>query len=110
MVGGVLAGVRFLSELALLAGVAWLGALLGRGGWLSVLLAILGVVVIGVLWGLVMAPRAKRRLPDPPRLIVEIVLYAGTAAALAAVGHPVPAIIGGVITIAAAAIARPLHV
>lgn len=107
---GALATVRFLSELALLAGVGWLGALLGRGGALSVVLAIVGVGVIVVLWGLLLAPRASRRLPDPARLVVEIVLFAGTAVALSALGHPVPAIVGGVVTIAAAIVARPLHV
>lgn len=105
-----MAAVRFLSELALLAGVGWLGALLGRGGVLSVVLAVVGVVAVVVLWSLLLAPRANRRLVDPGRLIVEIVLFGGTAAALAALGHPVSAVVGGVVTIAAAAVTRPLKV
>jgi hypothetical protein len=103
-VGGwaaALLAVRLLTELALVAGLAWLGAHLG-----GVVLAIAVVVVIVVFWGLLMAPRAGRRLADPGRLVVEIVLFGGTAAGLIAIRHPVPAVIGGVIAIAAAVAAR----
>jgi Protein of unknown function (DUF2568) len=103
-VGGwtaALLAVRFLTELALVAGLAWLGAHLG-----GVVLAIAVVVVIVAFWGLLMAPRAERRLADPGRLVVEIVLFGGTAAGLIAIHHPVPAVISGVIAIAAAIAAR----
>lgn len=110
MLKSALATLRFLTELALLAGVAWLGALLGHGGWPSVVLAILAVGIVVVLWGRLIAPRANRRLSDPARLIVEIVLFAGTAAGLAALGHPIVALVGGVVAIAGAAVARPLDI
>jgi hypothetical protein len=100
--------VRFLSELALLAGVGWLGWHEASGGWLSVLSAIVEIVVIALVWGLLIAPRAKRRLADPARLGLEILLFGGTAAALFVQGHPVIAVVGGVIALAAAFGARPL--
>jgi hypothetical protein len=103
---GVLLGLRFLIELALAAGLAWLAAAAGPGGVVSVLLAVAAVVVIGVFWTVLMAPRARRRLAGPVRLVVELVLFAGTSAGLIAVGHPVPAIVGGVIAIVAALLAR----
>lgn len=99
---GVLLGVRFLVELALVAGLAWIGVDLGPGVALSVVLAVVFVVAIGVFWGLLMAPRARRRIKYPARLMVEIVLFAGTAAGLIAYGHVVPATVGGVIAIVAA--------
>lgn len=96
---GVLLGVRFLTELALVAGIAWLGVILGKGGVPSMVMAVVGIAAIGVLWGLLLAPRATRRLRDPVRLIVEIVLFGGTAAGLIVTGHLIPAVVGVVIAI-----------
>ena len=80
--------VRFLLELALLAGAAVAGWRAGGGGVLGALLAILGVAVVGVVWGLAVAPRARRRWPDPRRLVLELVLFALVGGALAATGSP----------------------
>jgi hypothetical protein len=98
--------LALLSELALLAGVGWLGALLGGGGRLSVLLAVVGVVAVATLWGLLMAPRSSRRLRDPARLLVELVLFLGTGISLALLGHPVPGVIGTVVAIGVTGLAR----
>jgi hypothetical protein len=97
--------LALLGELALLAGVGWLGALLG-GGRLSVLLAVVGVVAVATLWGLLMAPRSSRRLRDPARLLVELVLFLGTGISLALLGHPVPGVIGTVVAIGVTGLAR----
>lgn len=102
--------VRFLSELALLAGLAWLGWSEGRGGWLGVVLAVVEVAVIALVWGQLIAPRAKQRLSDPTRLILEIMLFGGTATALFVQGLHVVALVGGVVALAAAFVARPLKV
>jgi hypothetical protein len=103
---GLLLTVRFLSELALLGGVAWLGALIGRGGWLSVLLAVVGGLAVAALWGLLMAPRAARRLSDPARLLVELVLFVGTGISLAQFGYSTPGVIAMGIAVVAAVLAR----
>jgi Protein of unknown function (DUF2568) len=76
--------LRFLLELVMLAGLAWTGWHLG-GPWpVRLLLAVLLVVVGVVAWGLWVAPRARRRLPDPARLGVEVVLFAVASVGLAA--------------------------
>lgn len=97
---------RFLAELALLAVLVIIGinAHVGLAGRIA--LAVGLPVVAAVLWGLVMAPRAKRRLADPGRLIVEIVIFAGAAAGLAAVASVAGAVVFGVITIGLAVLGR----
>ena len=44
-----------------------------------------------VVWGLWIAPKASRRLHDPARLVVELVLFGAAGAALAAADHPLAA-------------------
>jgi hypothetical protein len=102
----VLQGVQFLGELALVAGAGWLGALLGNGGWRSAVLAVVGVTAVVVLWAVLMAPRSSRRLPDPARLLVELVLYLGTGISLAQLGHPKVSIIPMGVAVLAAALDR----
>jgi hypothetical protein len=70
--------VRFVCELALIAAVVW-------WGW-PILGIVLGMAVIAV-WALWIAPKSGRRLRDPLRLALELVLFAcGTAAFWAAGG------------------------
>lgn len=83
--------------------VAGAGASAGLG-W-RIALAILGPLLLIVIWGRVMAPRARRRLRDPARLLAEVAIYLA-AVAPALVGDVVAAIVYGVIAIAAAAVAR----
>jgi Protein of unknown function (DUF2568) len=97
--GAVLA-VRFVSELALLAVLA----IVGRH--VSVALAVLLPVLAAVLWGVLLAPKARRRLPDPGRLVVELALFAGSAAALATAGYVFVAIVFGVVAVGCAAVVR----
>ena len=100
--------VRFLVELATLAALAVAGASASAGlGW-RIVLAIGVPGLLAVIWGLVMAPRARRRLADPARLIVEIVLFLAAAAALALVGDVVAAAVYAVIAVGAAAVTRVL--
>ena len=100
--------VRFLVELATLAVLAVAGASAGAApGW-RIALAIGGPVLLGVVWGLVMAPRARRRLSDPARLIVEIILFLLAAAALGLAGDVVAAAIYAVIAVGAALLSRVL--
>lgn len=82
---GASALVRFISELGMLAALAYAGAVLADGVP-SILLAIV-LPLLGVLaWGAWAAPRAKRRWPDPARLILELVLFGAAAAGLVVVG------------------------
>lgn len=99
--------VVFLAELCLLAVLAWAGARLGTGVW-AVVLAIALPLVAAVLWGLLLAPRAARRLPHPARLIVKLVLLAVAAGTLAVSGEVLWAI-GFLVLTAAVTIAGELR-
>ena len=99
--------VVFLTELCLLAVLAWAGARLGTGAW-AVVLAIALTLVTAVLWGLLLAPRAARRLRHPARLIVKLGLLATAAGSLAVSGEVLWAI-GFLVVTAAVTIAGELR-
>jgi hypothetical protein len=80
-------GARFLLELCAVAAAAEWGWHTGGGGFAGALLGLLGGGAVVVVWGAVIAPRAKRRLPDPQRLAVELMLFVLVGAGLAATGH-----------------------
>src|SRR3954452_7605975 len=100
---GVVLMVRFLTELALLAGLAVAGARLGGGVLLAIVDAVLLPAAAAALWGLFVAPRARRRLPEPARFLLEFVLFAVTGVVLALVGWLVAGIVVAVAGIGFAA-------
>ncbi len=73
---------RFLLELALVAAFAAWGWQAVGEGVLGAAAGVAGAGAVVVLWGLLVAPRAKRRLADPGRLGVEVALFALGGAAL----------------------------
>ena len=79
---GALLAVRFATEIALLAGAAWAAGARTRSTPLAVVLGIVACTAVSAVWGLWVAPAARRRLTDPARLAVEVVLFAGVATAL----------------------------
>ncbi len=84
----VLAVLAFAVELALFGGVGAIAYVaLGGGvaGWLAALVATAAVVV---MWGVLMAPRARHRLGTGPRLLVSAVLSVATAVGLVLAGLP----------------------
>lgn len=103
---GVLLAVRFLTELALLVVLVVAGASLGKGPVASVAFAIVGPALAIAIWSPLLALRSRHRLPDPARLIVELVLFLGAAAALAAAGHPASAGVFAVVAVAVAVLVR----
>jgi len=64
--------VRFACEIAALVAFVWWGWPIV--GWIV-------AAVVAVMWGLVVAPKASHRLPDPSRLLVELVIFASAAVA-----------------------------
>src|SRR4029450_3094609 len=74
---------RFLCELAMLAALAFWGYVVGDGVW-AWLLGILAPVVVAVIWGTFVAPRAKVPVPAPVRVAIELALCGGAGAGLAA--------------------------
>ncbi|MGL5909294.1 MAG: YrdB family protein [Phycicoccus sp.] len=78
----VVAVVAFVVEVAIFGGLGWLGHRAVGGGVAGWATGLTLTVVALVLWGLFMAPRARRRLGSGLRVIVSGVLVAGTAYAL----------------------------
>ena len=103
---GVVLTVRFLTELALLGGLALAGAQLGSGLALAIVDAVLLPVAAAALWGLFVAPRARRRLPEPARFLLEFALFAVTGVVLVLLGWPVTGIVVAVAGIGIAALTR----
>jgi hypothetical protein len=81
--------LRLLLELAALAAVAVWGAHAGSTTVIRVALAVSAAVAVAAVWGIWVAPRAWRRLTDPARMVVELVVCALAVAGLAASGYPV---------------------
>ncbi|ADJ42390.1 hypothetical protein AMES_0568 [Amycolatopsis mediterranei S699] len=98
--------VRFLTELALLGGLALAGTRLGGGVALAIVDAVLLPVAAAALWGLFVAPRARRRLPEPARFLLEFALFAVTGVVLALVGWLVVGIVLAVAGIGVATLTR----
>lgn len=92
--------LRFLAELGMLAGLAYWGATTGEGATAWVL-GLGAPAAAAVVWGLFVSPRAKRPVPLPIRLAIEIDLFVATAIALwfaDAVGPAVVLFVVGVAT------------
>ena len=70
------------------------------------MLAVAAPALAMIIWGLWLAPRARRRLRDPLRLAVELALFAVAAAALAVTGPVVAAVAFAVIAIGVALLLR----
>lgn len=80
-------GLKFLLEVAALAGFAYWGADTGEMP-LSLFLAIAAPLVAIVLWGLFAAPKSARRLPLQSRVPFEVTFFAAAVFALLAAGAP----------------------
>ena len=80
--------VRFLLELCMLAAVGYWGFKTQSALVMKILLGIGLPVLIAVLWGTFLAPRATRPLSAASFLALELVLFASGAAALFASGKP----------------------
>lgn len=85
--------LRFVLELALLAGGAVLGWNAGVGLW-SWLLMVAVPLSIAVVWGLVLAEKPRYIIPAWTRLVLEALLFVSVAAILIAIGIVWPAIVG----------------
>jgi len=92
--------LRFACELAMLVGVGWCG-------WeVTPVLGFVFPLVFVVVWGLLLAPKAARRLRDPWRFALELVLFALATAAFVSVGEAVVAIVFAVAAVVTAVVVR----
>ncbi|GAA2528057.1 YrdB family protein [Rarobacter incanus] len=85
--------VRFLLELALLAGVAAVTWQHVSGGW-RLPAAMLAVVAVATVWGLFLSPKAPIALPPVVALLIEAILFLGVGTALFLTGSGTLAVIG----------------
>ncbi len=76
--------VRFILELCALAALGYWGFNTSDNIAVGFALGLGAPLVAGVVWGLYVAPKARNRLPDPFRLLLEIMVFAAAAAALVA--------------------------
>lgn len=83
--------LSFALELAMLAGFCYWGFFVGRMMWLKLALGIGIPALIIVIWGLFLAPTAKRRLKIVQGSIVSAALFIASAAALSGSGHSLAA-------------------
>jgi hypothetical protein len=96
---GVTLTVRFLCELAMLAALAYWGFTVGDGigAW------VLGVgapLLAAVVWGALVAPKARWPVLIPTRVVIELVLFGAAVGALAVAGRPLAAMFLGVAAVA----------
>ena len=90
-------GLRFTLELCALAAVAYWGWSEHGGVWRWVLV-VAAPLAVAVLWGNTIAPKAKRRVGDPWRLVVELLVFGGAVVALVDADQPVLAAVLGAAT------------
>ena len=96
---GINLSVRFLLELCLLAAVGYWGFKTGSGWVMKVLLGIGLPILIAVLWGLFVAPRAMYPLSGVPHLVLALILLGSGAVALFASGKSSLGWVYGIIVI-----------
>jgi Protein of unknown function (DUF2568) len=90
--------VRLLCELGLLVALAYAGFALGDGT-LSWVLGVGAPAVAALLWATFVAPKARRPVMMPVRLVIEIDLFTAAAVALWFADAPVAGVVLGVLGI-----------
>jgi Protein of unknown function (DUF2568) len=92
---GLNLGVAFLLELAALAAFGYWGAQAGGGTLGKIALAVGAPLLVAVVWGLFLAPRAVLQAPSggprlslPWRLLMKVGVFGTAAVALYAAGQP----------------------
>lgn len=84
-----LAAVAFVVELALFGGVGAIGYRAAGGGGLGWLVGVWASAAVIALWGVFMAPKARRRLGAVARSLIAFLLCTGTAVGLVVGGWTV---------------------
>ncbi len=84
--------LRFLLELSALAAVAYWGWSEHGGVWRWVLV-VAAPLAIAVVWGQWVAPKARVRVGDPWKLLLEVLVFGSAVAALAAAEQAVLAVV-----------------
>ncbi len=77
---------RFVLELCMLAALGY-GGFESASGQVAYVLAIALPLAAAVVWGMFIAPKARRPTVDPIRIVLEACLFAAAGAALLAAGQ-----------------------
>jgi hypothetical protein len=80
--------VRFLLELCMLAAVGYWGFKTHSTWWFKIFFGIGLPLLIVILWGLYIAPKATHPLGGASRLVLELILLGSGAVSLFASGKP----------------------
>lgn len=80
--------VRFLLELCMLAAIAFWGFKTQSSGFMKILFGIGLPLLVAVLWGMFLAPKATQPLRGASFLTLELILFALGFFALFAAGKP----------------------
>ena len=83
----VLGLLAFVIEFAFMVGVFMLASSIVGGGFGGLVVGVLAVVLVAALWGLFIAPRARRRLAKVPRALASGAAVAAVGAGLLGVEH-----------------------
>lgn len=91
--------LRFLLELLALGALGYWGFMTGSATLTKVALGVGAPLVAAVVWGTFLSPRAPVQLPWGVVLVLQAVVFASAAAALAATGNRTLALVFGVIVL-----------
>ncbi|MFC7487426.1 DUF2568 domain-containing protein [Knoellia sp. CPCC 206453] len=83
----VLGLVAFIIEFAFMVGVFMLASGVVGGGFGGLVVGVLAVVLVAALWGMFIAPRARRRIPRLPRALASGGAVAVVGAGLLSLEH-----------------------
>ena len=86
---------RFVLEMLVLVVLFLLGVSISESLLFRVVLGLGLPAIVILVWGLFVAPKASRRLPDPARLVLEVVVWSLGALGLVLVAGLLPALLFG---------------
>ena len=86
---------RFVLELLVLVVLFLLGVSISESLLFQVVLGLGMPAIVILVWGLFVAPKASRRVPDPARLVLEVVVWSLGALGLVLVAGLLPALLFG---------------
>ena len=84
---------RFILELVVLVALVIWGFGTSSEPILQLILGLGAPAVAIAVWATFVSPKAPRRLPDPGRLVLEIVVFGAGALALILAGHVLPGVL-----------------
>lgn len=99
MIKGANLLLRFLLELLALGALGYWGFMTRSATLTKVALGVGAPLVAAVVWGTFLSPRAPVQMPWGVVLVLQAVVFASAAAALAATGHRTLALVFGVIVV-----------